>query len=208
MSVILACERYRARSFGLLVQIRRIAAYALARGVRLSFRWHPSELNSSDAGSRIYDPNYDASKDLTRRVAGSCGPDDVLPQHADLPHTVDVVAQDAPSPTPRLTPLSSLYHDCNEVDVTSPSLVEPELADADSDYHTACSDHLADLGGPPGLSLPSSGTAHGGFSSSSRSARPACASTRPSASCRGWATGASGPPVSRATVSTSRRPPP
>ncbi|CAK0810365.1 unnamed protein product, partial [Prorocentrum cordatum] len=116
MSVILACERFRARSFGLLVQIRRIAAYALARGVRFGFRWHPSELNSSDAGSRIYDPNYDSTKDLTRLVADGHGPGEVLPQPADLPRSDDVVAQD-PGSLDTPDPFAcTVFHDCHEAD--------------------------------------------------------------------------------------------
>jgi len=63
--VILSFGRCRARDHKLLIHVRRMAAYSLARNIKFSFRWHPSEFNSSDAGSRVYDAAYDPSKDLT-----------------------------------------------------------------------------------------------------------------------------------------------
>ena len=53
MSVVLAFERCRSSSFGLLVQIRKFQAYVLASGIQVSVRWIPSELNESDEGSRL-----------------------------------------------------------------------------------------------------------------------------------------------------------
>ncbi|CAE7279311.1 unnamed protein product [Symbiodinium natans] len=51
MSVCLAFDRSRARSFSLLVQIRKFAAYCLARNIYCVVRWVPSELNSADKPS-------------------------------------------------------------------------------------------------------------------------------------------------------------
>lgn len=52
MSLVLCLCRGRSRSFSALVQLRRFFSYALARDILPSFRWIPSELNSSDAPSR------------------------------------------------------------------------------------------------------------------------------------------------------------
>ena len=68
MSVVLSFSRCRAKSFPLLVQIRRLAALSFACNIKFSCRWLPSELNNSDAGSRRYDEFYDSSKDLTDKV--------------------------------------------------------------------------------------------------------------------------------------------
>eukprot|EP00959_Pyramimonas_sp_CCMP1952_P073430 1534743-Pyramimonas_sp.AAC.1 len=161
MSVILACERYRARSFGLLVQIRRIAAYALARGVRFSFRWHPSELNSSDAGSRLYDPNYDATKDLTRLAAGSHGPDDVLPQPADHRRPDDVLAQEMPGEGPTLLS-PRVFHECNEAEEDDALSMGSGAVGTDDEYFTACSNGSSYVCRPPGLPDPVGRTAESG----------------------------------------------
>ena len=53
LGCILALSRSRAKDYGMLVQIRRVSAWALARGVRLSFRWIPSEWNTADDPSRL-----------------------------------------------------------------------------------------------------------------------------------------------------------
>ena len=52
MSICLSFARARCRHFKVLVLIRRVYAYAFARNLRFSFRWIPSELNSSDRPSR------------------------------------------------------------------------------------------------------------------------------------------------------------
>ena len=57
MSVCFSFERRRAKDFKLLVQIRRFSAYCLARNIKAFVRWVPSELNASDAPSRIFDPD-------------------------------------------------------------------------------------------------------------------------------------------------------
>ncbi|CAK0791762.1 unnamed protein product, partial [Prorocentrum cordatum] len=124
----------------LVKAIRRIAAYALGRGARFGFRWHPSELNSSDAGSRIYDPNYDSTKDLTR-----------LP--ADPPRSVDVPAQVPESLENPDSFACTVFHDCHDAD-PQPGGAEPnhrwpeELAHdgrsaSDDDFLSAFSDHGA-----------------------------------------------------------------
>ena len=55
MAVVLALGRCRARSYGLLREVRRTAAACLALGIRLSIRWVPSELNSANEGTRHED---------------------------------------------------------------------------------------------------------------------------------------------------------
>ena len=61
MSVCLAFDRSRARSFPLLKQIRVFSAYCLARNISVAVRWIPSELNSADAPSRL-DSNEEDGK--------------------------------------------------------------------------------------------------------------------------------------------------
>ncbi|CAE7655449.1 unnamed protein product [Symbiodinium sp. KB8] len=53
MSVCLAFDRARARSYPLLKQIRKFSAYLLARNISCTVRWVPSELNNADKPSRI-----------------------------------------------------------------------------------------------------------------------------------------------------------
>ncbi len=53
MSVVLCRSRGRARSCEVLVAIRRIYSYCLAREIMPYLRWIPSELNSSDEPSRV-----------------------------------------------------------------------------------------------------------------------------------------------------------
>ena len=55
MGVVLACCRSRARSFRFIVQLRKLASFSFIMGVKISFRWIPSELNSSDLASRVYE---------------------------------------------------------------------------------------------------------------------------------------------------------
>ena len=64
MSVVLAFGRCRAKDFRLLTQVRRACALALSRGLRFYYRWIPTGFNSSDEGSRRFDPHYDGSKTL------------------------------------------------------------------------------------------------------------------------------------------------
>ena len=69
MAVVLALGRCRARSFGLLREVRRTAAVCLALGIRLSIRWIPSELNSADEGTRTEDLGVAASNNLLEQLA-------------------------------------------------------------------------------------------------------------------------------------------
>ena len=55
MGVVLACCRSRARSFRFIVQLRKLASLSFIMGVKISFRWIPSELNSSDLASRVFE---------------------------------------------------------------------------------------------------------------------------------------------------------
>ena len=59
MAVTLSFGRWRAREFKLIVQLRRVACLGLARGIKFYFRWHPSEVNNADAGSRAFDLSFD-----------------------------------------------------------------------------------------------------------------------------------------------------
>ena len=45
MSMVLAFERGRSKNFNVLRQIRKAYVFALARNVRLHFRWIMSEMN-------------------------------------------------------------------------------------------------------------------------------------------------------------------
>ena len=53
MSVCLAFDRARARSYQLLKQIRHFSAYLLSRNIACTVRWVPSELNNADKPSRL-----------------------------------------------------------------------------------------------------------------------------------------------------------
>ena len=55
LAVVLAFSRRRAKHFPLLIQIRRMAAIALAKNLRFSYRWIPSELNVADFDSRHFE---------------------------------------------------------------------------------------------------------------------------------------------------------
>ena len=65
LAVVLAACRYRARDFKLFVILRRIASLALARDLRISFRWIPSEYNTADDDSRWHSAYHDNIKGLT-----------------------------------------------------------------------------------------------------------------------------------------------
>ena len=64
MSVALAFERRRAHAHRLLVHIRRFAALDVVATVRLI----PSETNTSETGSRKYDPFYDEGQSVLARL--------------------------------------------------------------------------------------------------------------------------------------------
>ena len=66
MSLVICLARGRSRSFGVLVQLRRIYSYCMVRNVMPHFRWIPSELNSSDEPSRSVDDK--ASSLATRAI--------------------------------------------------------------------------------------------------------------------------------------------
>ena len=63
MSVCLAFDRSRARNYAFLVQVRKFAAYLLARNISRTIRWIPSELNKADRPSRL--DTEETSKILT-----------------------------------------------------------------------------------------------------------------------------------------------
>ena len=78
MGVVLACCRSRARSFRFIVQLRKLAALCWIMGVRISFRWIPSELNSSDLASRAFDEGPEKTDILA--YLDTIFPEDVLAQ--------------------------------------------------------------------------------------------------------------------------------
>lgn len=87
MAVALSFDRFRSRNFRLLLQIRKFAAYLLARNISSSVRWIPSELNNSDEPSRFF--SEEESKLLTEEL--------------DRYHAKEGVAQTrdtSPSPSP------------------------------------------------------------------------------------------------------------
>jgi hypothetical protein len=57
LGVVLAFGRRRARKSELLIHIRGLVSLGLARGIRFYCRWVPSEFNSADFGSRLFDEN-------------------------------------------------------------------------------------------------------------------------------------------------------
>ena len=63
---VLCSERKRACDYNMLVQVRRACSLCLCRNVRVHYRWVPSELNSGDEGSRVFDSA--ASKTLTHYI--------------------------------------------------------------------------------------------------------------------------------------------
>ena len=71
LAMVLAFERCRARDYKLLVLIRRMCAWCLARGLRARFRWVPSELNNSDSASRKYELRCDDVVGLTEQICNA-----------------------------------------------------------------------------------------------------------------------------------------
>ena len=70
---MLCCVSGRTLDFRLLFQIRRFASVCLARNIKISIRWTPSEVNSSDRGSREHDNAYDSTKSLVDHLGSSDG---------------------------------------------------------------------------------------------------------------------------------------
>ena len=80
MSVAVAFERRRAHVHRLLVYIPRFTALCLCRDVFATVWWIPSEFNTSDAGSRKYDPFDDASQSVLARLEeNACAMPNVVP---------------------------------------------------------------------------------------------------------------------------------
>ncbi len=66
LSVCLSFDRFRSRNYKLLNQMCVFAAWLLARNIKTTVRWVPSELNNSDEPSRLHDSFPSASCLLTR----------------------------------------------------------------------------------------------------------------------------------------------
>ena len=67
LGVVLACCRSRARSFRLIAQLRKLSSLCFIMGIKISFRWIPSQLSSSDSASHVYEEGpvkYDVLKHL------------------------------------------------------------------------------------------------------------------------------------------------
>ena len=62
MSVCLSFERRRSKNYKILCCIRKLSAYAIMLGLRVFFRWVPSEAHVSGEPTRYHDPHYDAEK--------------------------------------------------------------------------------------------------------------------------------------------------
>ena len=73
LSIVRCFALGRSRDFKLLTQIRRVASVCLARNIRTSIRWIPSEFNSSDRGSREHDSAYDPTKSLVDHLGSNDG---------------------------------------------------------------------------------------------------------------------------------------
>ena len=71
LSIVLCFNRGRSRDFRFLTQIRRFASVCLARNIRISVGWIPSEFNSSDKGSREHGNVYDSSKSVVHNLHSS-----------------------------------------------------------------------------------------------------------------------------------------
>ena len=56
LGLVLGEDKGRAKSFPLLLACRRHLAIAVATASRISHRWHPSEFNNADEGSRLWEP--------------------------------------------------------------------------------------------------------------------------------------------------------
>ena len=62
MAVLLSCAHSRSRSFKFSVQLRKLCNLCLIINVKVHSRWIPSELNSSDLASCMFEegpPNHD-----------------------------------------------------------------------------------------------------------------------------------------------------
>ena len=73
MAVCLAFSRMRAKSFNLLVIVRKFAAWCLSRRIFPAIRWIPSERNSADAPSRYFDFLHHEEFKYVKKVVHSVG---------------------------------------------------------------------------------------------------------------------------------------
>ena len=55
MGVVVSCAPSLSRSFKLIVQLRKFCSLCLIMNIRVHFGWIPSEFNSSDLASRIFE---------------------------------------------------------------------------------------------------------------------------------------------------------
>ena len=73
LGVVLACCHSPARSFRFIVQLHKLSSLCFIMCIKISFRWIPSELNSSDLASRAFEEGpvkFDVLKHLD--IYSSC----------------------------------------------------------------------------------------------------------------------------------------
>ena len=83
LPIVLCFSRGRSLDVSLLTQITRIASVCLGSNITISIRWIPSELNSSERGSREHDNPYGPTKCLVDHLGSNDG-QSILVSHACL----------------------------------------------------------------------------------------------------------------------------
>ena len=101
MSIILAFARRRARRHPLLRCIRRLCALALALGIRVHFRWVPSEWNVAAKGSRAFDNHDGVTQDTDSRPPAKFSPAATSNGTPCSPRTGAVDGHNACGPRPK-----------------------------------------------------------------------------------------------------------
>ena len=76
LGCMLSLSRSRAKDYFMLVQVVRVAAWCLARGVRITFRWTLSQRNTADDPNRLAEAaviDDDVLEEMLLLPARSCG---------------------------------------------------------------------------------------------------------------------------------------
>ena len=90
MSVALCFSRRRSKEYVVITLIRRFIAICITRNIKAYIRWIPSELNASDAPSRIFDVNNHHGPGLFEQVTDILGADGPK-AHPDPPGSPEAV---------------------------------------------------------------------------------------------------------------------
>ena len=109
MSVALCFSRRRSKEYVVISLIRRLVAIGLTRNIKIHVRWIPSELNSSDAPSRIADIDsshsgpslFEKLSDILGRDGTKAQPDSAGAREADELAESTSCDEDPRSPGPR-----------------------------------------------------------------------------------------------------------